>query len=274
MRRLQLLNALGRHDEVLRRSTACARKWWRCRNRASRRKRLIPGTYVRPSSTPADEAARQSGTLGGRPGAERRDRRHQGGPRGADPGAGSSPRYNDYGPLLRSAALRRGPRPPVGLQETFKAAGDWDELGKSLCRHWPIWRTNADTPTRPSAHEQTALRYQYLTGDPADCAIGHFNLAIYLDRAGGAPESALAHRLGLRRDPLQTGIRPLPSDDSEPVSASSTSFAPDPPPVPASFAELCRIVEQTRVCGSRSYSPACRLPAPPPATRRCNGCWS
>jgi tetratricopeptide (TPR) repeat protein len=110
---------------------------------------------------------------------------------------------------------------------------------------------------RALAHEKTAICYIYMTGHQGQCAISHFNLADYLVRAGGAPEMALAHRLAGAVIDLQAGghwlTQPIPT-----LSSQLASFGSLPPPIPPSFTDLCRIVEQ--VDGVRFAELFARLP--------------
>jgi hypothetical protein len=96
---------------------------------------------------------------------------------------------------------------------------------------------------RAIAHEQTALRYDYITGHQGECAISHFNLANYLVHDGGSPGLALAHRLAATVIDLQADGRWLPQPSPK-LSRQLASFGSRPAEVPSSFAELCRIVEQ------------------------------
>ena len=98
------------------------------------------------------------------------------------------------------------------------------------------------------AHEQTALRYDYLTGHQGECAISHFDLANYLVHGDGAPELALAHRLASTVIDSQAGGHWLPQP-MQTLSRQLASFGSVPPPVPSSFGELCRIVEQVEGVG-------------------------
>jgi tetratricopeptide (TPR) repeat protein len=150
-------------------------------------------------------------------------------------------RFNDYSPLLglgrygEARALLHACRAVyqqegyvAGLGKVFSALADLeDELGHH---------------GQAIAFEETALRYSYLAGDPRDCAISHDNLASCLMRAKSAPETALAHRLvgGIMR--FQTGSGTLDLTRWN-LALDFAEFAPDLPPLPDSFDELCRIVE-------------------------------
>ena len=118
-------------------------------------------------------------------------------------------------------------------------------------------------PDLAIAHEQTALRYSYLVGNPVHCSACHFNLAKALMRGGGTSESALAHDLACAVIEYQTAWGRLPQT-LQALARHLASFAPSPPPVPASFGELCRIVEQVE--GVKFAELFARLPTTRTAT--------
>jgi hypothetical protein len=182
--------------------------------------------------------------------------------RGAPALAVARTRYNAYGPLLRLHRYNEAGALLATCRKTFEAEGALQELGAVFSAMAEL-EDKLGHPDRAIAHEQTALRYSYLTGDPGDCSISHFNLANYLVRGGGSPESALDHRLASAIIFLQTGDGRLPFT-IEALSRHLASFDPNPPPVPASFAELCRIVE--RVEGVKFRELFARLPTTRAAT--------
>jgi len=96
---------------------------------------------------------------------------------------------------------------------------------------------------RAIRHEQTALRYSYAVGEPGDCAINHFNLAIYLMLGGGPATESLAHRLASMVIFYQTASGYF-STSFQALSRDLASFAPGEPPLPADFAALCATVDQ------------------------------
>lgn len=253
--RLQLLNALGRYDEV----PAAVQE-------------LRQEMAALPEESEQEEAAvpwnvREGILDAGRSAAMRLERWEDAlalsteivvstEARGAPPLEVARARFNDYGPLLslrrygEARALLDACRQAferekylLGLGSVFSALADLeDELG-----HYK----------QAEAFEETALRYTYLCGDPEDCAISHNNLSTYQKRSGGERKTALAHRLAAGVIGLQSAsgrltvrLRNLAIDFAE--------FAPEPPPFPASFDEMCDIVE--RVEGVRFRELFDRLP--------------
>jgi len=176
--------------------------------------------------------------------------------RGAPPLELARTRANDYGPLLRLRRYVQARELLDGCRVAFEAEGAVSDLGK-------IFSGLADLEDKlghrePAvAFQETSLRYTNLAGDPEDCASSHHNLSIYLKRAGRERKLYLAHRLAagviflqISSGNLATLVRNLAIDLAE--------FAPQLPPFPASFEELCGIVEQ--VDGVRLRELFARLP--------------
>jgi hypothetical protein len=131
--------------------------------------------------------------------------------------------------LLTCRAVFEAEGSPYHLGLAFSALADLEnELGR---------------PAQAAAHGWTALRYRYMVGNPGDCAISHFNLAIFLRHSGDSPEVAVAHWLAAAVICHQTADGRLP----EAVQALHTHFrlfVPSLPPMPPNFDELCRRVEE------------------------------
>jgi len=150
-------------------------------------------------------------------------------------------RFNDYGPLLGLQRYAEAREVLEDCRATFAAENAVVELGKVFAALADLEaELNHRYPAITLVH--TALRYSYLTGDPEDCAGGHFNLAIWLRRAGGPPAVALAHRLAAVLILFQTASGRLPSA-LQGLAIHLADFIPNPP-LPADFAALCEIVEQ------------------------------
>ena len=176
--------------------------------------------------------------------------------RGAPPLELARRRFNDYGPLLGLRRYAEARDLLEGCQRVLERELAIPELGR-------LYSALADLEDElghrePAvAFEETALRYKYLAGDPEDCAISHHNLSNHLKRAGRERKLYLAHRLAagvmwlqISSGNLATVVRNLAIDLAE--------FAPQPPPFPATFEELCGIVEQVQ--GVRLRELFARLP--------------
>ena len=153
----------------------------------------------------------------------------------------ASVRFNDYQPLLRLGRDREVRTLLHACRTRFEAEHAIEMLGK-------VFGALADLEDelghQPQAigFVETALRYIYLAGNPQDCAIGHHNLSNYLKRTGRDQKVALAHRLaaGVIRVQMGSGRLTLTLQN---LAEDFAACAPDLPPLPDDFAEMCRLVE-------------------------------
>jgi tetratricopeptide (TPR) repeat protein len=176
--------------------------------------------------------------------------------RGAAPLDLARARFNSHIPLM---ALRRYEETHELLADclnVFAIDGSPGELARLFSAMAKL-EHQLGHPERAISHQQTALRYDYRTGHPGECAISHFELANYLVHGGGAPEMALAHRLAGALIDVQDGGYWLPQP-IQTLSRQLASFGSILWPVPSSFAELCRLVEQSE--GSEFGELFARLP--------------
>ncbi|NVM26698.1 MAG: CHAT domain-containing protein [Desulfobacterales bacterium] len=150
-------------------------------------------------------------------------------------------RFNDYAPLLCLGRYEEARALLHACRAVFEREGDVEMLGK-------VFYALADLEDKLGhrgqaiAFSETALRYTYLAGDPRDCAISHHNLSNYLERAGEKPRVAIAQRLAAGVIRFQTGSGMLATTLRN-LAIDFAEFAPDRPPRPESFEELCRMVE-------------------------------
>jgi tetratricopeptide (TPR) repeat protein len=163
-------------------------------------------------------------------------------------------RFNDHGPLLR---LRRYDEARSLLHQclaVFESAGGSGDLGDvhSAIAHLEYQLQHFQEAAR---HESAALRLRYPTLLPRTCALSHFNLAIYLTQTNADARLALAHRLASVLISCQTNDGELPRG-LDAVRKHLALISPSDPP--ASFDELCRLVEQTE--GVRFRDLFSRLP--------------
>jgi tetratricopeptide (TPR) repeat protein len=149
-------------------------------------------------------------------------------------------RFNDYSGLLRLGRYQEVRQLLLDCRVIFEEENDIELLGKVFTALSTVEETGGHHQQAVS-FEQTALRYKYLFGDPEGCAISHFNLANRL-MVSGPPQVALAHRLAAIIIAFQTGSGRLQSR-LDTLAFHLSHNMPDPPPLPASFDELCRTVE-------------------------------
>ncbi len=283
--RLQLLNDLGRHDEVL-----------------AEVERLRPVMAALPEDTGQQEAVVtwnvREGVLGcGREAAVGLNRWEDAlainaeaysvkQSRNANELELARTRYNDYGPLLRLKRFGEARELLLDCRRVFEEHQHYEMLGKVIGALANLEK-ELGHPDRAAAAEQDALRYTYLVGDPGDCAISHFNLANYLRlilasspsdlRQDAAAADAIAHRLAAvcisyqtqhanLPDPygaLRIVINELPSNQpdrasdrlsDEPWASAQRLIAPDG----SGFDRVVEIVE--RIPGVRFGELFSRLP--------------
>jgi hypothetical protein len=174
--------------------------------------------------------------------------------RGADAVEMARARFNDYGPLLRLGRYGQARALLEACRAAFEPAHAISELGAVFTALAELEYMESDPPAA-ARFEQTALRYKYQAGSPGDCAISHNNLASYLERAGAAPEAALAHQLAAGAIFLQTGSGYL----SQMISNLALSPLPAAPPRFAAIIEAVEQIEGVRFGALYAALPA-RLP--------------
>jgi len=150
-------------------------------------------------------------------------------------------RFNDYSPLLRLGRYGEARTLLHACRAVFEAEHDIERLGRVFSALANLEDTLGHQAQAISFVE-TALRYNYLAGSPEDCAISHNNLSVYLKGAGRNRKVVLAHRLAAGVIDLQTGSGGLPSTRQN-LAMDFAEYAPDLPLLPNDFAELCRLVE-------------------------------
>jgi hypothetical protein len=163
-------------------------------------------------------------------------------------------RYNDYGPLLRLQRYGEARSLLYHCLAVYESDGGNAQLGRV---HSAIADLEDKLQHFPEAvqHSCAALRYGYSVLSPSDCAVSHFNLANYLMRSDADAREALAHRLASALIRYQMNEGRLPNT----LRAVREDLAEvSPPDVPASFDEVCALVEQTE--GVRFRELFARLP--------------
>jgi tetratricopeptide (TPR) repeat protein len=239
-RRLQLLNALGRYDEVLS-AVEELREQMHALPEESEQKEAMPPWSVREGILDTGGFAAMRLERWETALALNAERVASQEARGAPVLEVARTRFNAYGALLRLGRYGEAHALLHACRAVFEREGDVAGLGK-------VFSALADLEDKLGhrgqaiAFQETALRYTYLSGDPEDCAIGHFNLSIWLKRAGAEPKTCLAHRLAAGVIRFQTGSGYLATTLRN-LAIDFAQFAPDPSPLPASFDELCNIVE-------------------------------
>lgn len=240
VQRLQLLEAMGRHEEVLEAMDVLGERMQQLPEKSEQEESVEPWnvyeTILNLGTTAAINLAQWelALALNGEVMASQQAR-------GAPNLELARTYFNNYVPLLRLGSHDEAWRLLLRCRYEFEQERDVAPLGK-------VFSALADLESRREQFDQAmkfaeaALRYSYLAGSAEDCSLSHFNLADYLTRADGEPAQALAHRLAAAVIDFQSssgrwGIM------LEGLARHLAAFAEEPP-LPKSFAELCALVEQ------------------------------
>ena len=246
-RRLQVLTAMGRYDEVLDAVEA-----------------LRPTMDALPLESEADEAVnpwnvRETLLDTGCEAALRRERwktalalnaeivkaklAH-----GAEALEVARYRFNDYFPLLALCRFDDARALLQSCRDIFEAKRHIEMVGKV---YGALANLEESTGGRAEAVRfgKVALGYMYRAVEPEDCAISHHNLAISLERQGADPATVLAHRLAATtiRLQMQSGLLP---------TTLRYLAISDLPPSPPAFADVVKRVEAIEGVHFRACSSA------------------
>ncbi|MFY9824151.1 MAG: CHAT domain-containing protein [Thermoanaerobaculia bacterium] len=156
--------------------------------------------------------------------------------RGADEVELARAAFNNYGPLLRLRRLQEARKMLEACRRVFEEHRDVELLGKVFTAMADL-ENEEGNPSAAASFEKSALRHTYQAGDPEDCAICHNNLANSLERTQGAPEEVLAHRLAVGILCFQISSGSLGHSLRNLARASL-------PPSPPLFEEVARRVEE------------------------------
>lgn len=166
-------------------------------------------------------------------------------------------RFGDYRPMRALERLDDAEAALRWCKRVFEDGGDTQYLGK-------VFSALADLESarghreQSALHEETALRYGYRSWRHEDVSVSHFNMANHLARLSVRSREALCHRLAAAIIDAQVAS-PKRETSLRGLAEHLASFAPSPPPVPASFDELAETVE--RVDGVQFRTIFARLPA-------------
>ena len=240
--RLQILNALGRHDEVLRRVEQLRATMAGLPDPPGPNEAVTPWNVRETLLTTGCQAAQnlknwQAALDLNADSLLSKEKR------GASALERARFRFNDYGPLLRLGRFDEARDLLTGCRAAFEQAGAVSELGKVLSALADL-EGQTTGPAAARRFEAAALRHKYLAHDPGDMAISHFNLANYIVEDHGPPGEALAHRLAavllvalMRSGRLQSGLQALADDLGRLGPAGRVHL-------PQDFDALCATVEQ------------------------------
>lgn len=146
-------------------------------------------------------------------------------------------RFNDYGPLLRLGRLDEAVNLLRLCRQVFEETQDIQMLGKVLGALADAEAVHRHLEVALSLGRD-ALRYSYLAGEVEDIQVSHHNLGNYLRRS--RQPGALAHHLAAAVLSTVTGMS---GAESSVTGATEDLRADGEATVPADVAELCRLVD-------------------------------
>jgi hypothetical protein len=164
--------------------------------------------------------------------------------RGASPHEIARTRFNDHIPLLRLGRLTDVDQLLRDCHDVFDTAGDMTQLAAAYGARADL-EDKRDQPVDAVDLQRTSLRLWYVHPDPREISTAHHHLADYLSRASGNPAEQRAHRL------TASLLNHLTGDTREltrtlGVLASefrSDASGPDAPALPTTLPEVTRLVD-------------------------------
>jgi tetratricopeptide (TPR) repeat protein len=192
-RRLQILNMLGRHDQVLIDLRALRTRMAELPDQRADNDRVNPWNVregvldIGRLSAVALERWDDALDLNDEIVATKRRR-------GASSDEIARTRFNDYIPLLRRDRL-------TDVDQLLRDCQDAFDTGENITQLAMVYGARAhledkrDRPAEAVELQRTSLRLWYVRPDPQEISMAHHNLANYLSRTGGNPAEQRAHRL-------------------------------------------------------------------------------
>ena len=157
--------------------------------------------------------------------------------RGADEVELARSAFNAYFPLLRLQRLQEAREVLEACRKVFEKYREVGSLGKVLSALADL-EDEEGNPSAAARFETAALRHTYHGGEPESCAISHHNLSNYLEQTQEFPEEVLAHRLAaaIVRWQISSGLL---------ITTIRNHALSSLPSTPPAFEEVARRVEET-----------------------------
>jgi hypothetical protein len=192
-RRLQILNLLGHHEQVLGNVTALRAQLAQLPDQRSHNDRVNPGNVregvLDIGRLSAVALGRWDVALDLNDELTRTKRR-----RGASPHEAACSRFNDYVVLLHLGRLADADHLLLDCQDVFDSAGDSTQLAVVYGARANLAEKRGQLVDAVDL-QRTSLRLCYVQADPRKIAAAHHGLAGYLSRAAGNLAEQRAHRL-------------------------------------------------------------------------------
>jgi tetratricopeptide (TPR) repeat protein len=239
-RRLQVLAALGRDEEVLKAVETLRPRMQALPKKAAENETAIPynvrESLLDTGHTVALNSERWEKALELNADIQISEKE-----RGAGTFERAQTRFNDYGPLLQLQRYGEVRELLQGCRKVFEDERAIRALGNVYSA---LANLEDKTGGRREAvrFETLALRFSYQEGEPESCAISHHNLSNYLARQDADRDVALAHRLGAASIRLQTRSGRLAST----VRNLAKTDLPALPPAFTTVADHVEAVEGVR----------------------------
>lgn len=242
-RRLQILNLLGHHEQVLLDLPALCAQMAELPDQRANNDRVNPwnvregvldvGRLSAVALERWDDALHLNDEIAS---TKRR--------RGASPHEIARTRFNDHLPLLHLGRLADVDHLLRNCQDAFDTVGDMTQLAAVYGARADLEDTR-DHPVDAVDLQRTSLRLRYVHPDPREISTAHHHLANYLSRAAGDPAEQRAHRLTASLLNHLTGnthelTRTLGVLTSELHSETS---GPDTPTLPTTLPEVTHLVD-------------------------------
>lgn len=157
--------------------------------------------------------------------------------RGASTAETARTRFNDYLPLRHLGRLTEADQLLRTCQHIFDTTGDTAHLAEVYHARADLENTR-DHPRDALEFQRTSLRLRYLHPDPHDIATAHHHLADYLSRTATNPAEQRAHRLTAallhhltgNTDELTNTLKALANELSNDTNRPHASALPTTPP--------------------------------------------
>ncbi len=242
-RRLQILNMLGHHDQVLLDLPALRARMADLPDQRADNDRVNPwnvregvldiGRLSAMALQRWDEALDLNDEI-----TSTKQRRS------ASPYEIARTRFNDHLPLLHLGRLSDADQLLRDCQDVFDTASDLTQLATAYSARADL-EDQRDHPADAVDLQRTSLRLWYAHPDPREISTAHHHLANYLSRAAGNPAEQRAHRLtaallhhltGNTRE-LTNTLKTLASE------LRNDTTGPDAPALPTTLPEIIRLLD-------------------------------